>query len=309
MTQKIFIDGEVGTTGLQIAARLDTRSDISLIRLGESERKDPAARKEALRAADIAILCLPDAASKEAYEMVQGTETRLLDASTAHRVAEGWVYGFAEMTAGQAEAIANARYVANPGCYPTGAIGLLRPLREAGLLPAGLPVSVNAVSGYTGGGKAMIAEFETGQESGGFVYATSQAHKHLPEMQQYSLLDGAPIFVPSVGNFAQGMIVQIPLHLTTLPRTPSLADLHAALAAHYTGSTFVKVLPLDAEQGRIQAQALNDTNMLELRVCGDAAKGQAVLVAVLDNLGKGASGAAVQNLNLMMGVDQTTGLV
>lgn len=308
MAQKIFIDGEVGTTGLQIATRLEGRTDIELIRLDESVRKDPTARRDALRAADIAILCLPDAASVEAYEMVQGAGTRLLDASTAHRVADGWVYGFAEMTAGQAEAIADARYVANPGCYPTGAIALLRPLREAGLLPAETPISVNAVSGYTGGGKAMIAEFEGPDAPGGFVYATAQAHKHLPELTKYAQLDASPIFVPSVGHFAQGMIVQIPLHLATLPGTPSLADLHGALAAHYAESEFVSVLPLDAEQGKIDAEALNDTNQLELRVCGNADKGQAVLVAVLDNLGKGASGAAVQNLNLMMGVDPKTGL-
>ncbi|KCV81147.1 N-acetyl-gamma-glutamyl-phosphate reductase [Actibacterium atlanticum] len=308
MAQKIFIDGEVGTTGLQIATRLEGRSDIELIRLDEAVRKDPAARRDALRAADIAILCLPDAASVEAYEMVQGADTRLLDASTAHRVADGWVYGFAEMTAGQGDAIADARYVANPGCYPTGAIALLRPLREAGLLPADTPISVNAVSGYTGGGKAMIAEFEGPDAPGGFVYATAQAHKHLPELTKYAQLDASPIFVPSVGHFAQGMIVQIPLHLATLPGTPSLADLHGALAAHYDGSEFVSVLPLDAEQGKIDAEALNDTNQLELRVCGNADKGQAILVAVLDNLGKGASGAAVQNLNLMMGVDPKTGL-
>lgn len=308
MAQKIFIDGEVGTTGLQIATRLEGRSDIELIRLDEAVRKDPAARRDALRSADIAILCLPDAASVEAYEMVQGADTRLLDASTAHRIADGWVYGFAEMTAGQAEAIASARYVANPGCYPTGAIALLRPLREAGLLPADTPVSVNAVSGYTGGGKAMIAEFEGPDAPGGFVYATAQTHKHLPELTKYAQLDASPIFVPSVGHFAQGMIVQIPLHLSMLPGTPTLADLHAALVAHYAGSEFVSVLPLDAEQGKIDAEALNDTNQLELRVCGNADKGQAVLVAVLDNLGKGASGAAVQNLNLMMGVDPKTGL-
>lgn len=309
MAQKVFIDGEAGTTGLQIAERLDKRDDITLIRLDDAERKDPAARKAALLEADIAILCLPDAASIEAYEMVQGSDTRLLDASTAHRVADGWVYGFAEMTEGQSDAIANARFVANPGCYPTGAIGLMRPLREAQLLPASTPISVNAVSGYTGGGKAMIAEYEAGQAPGGFVYATAQVHKHLPEMTAYGLLESQPIFVPSVGNFAQGMIVQIPLHLGTIAGVPSLDDLHGALSHHYAGSEFVKVLPTDDSQARIDAEVLNNTNMLHLEVRGNADKGQAVLIAVLDNLGKGASGAAVQNLNLMMGVDQTTGLV
>ncbi len=305
MTAKVFIDGEAGTTGLQISERLDKRDDISLIRLDDSERKDPAARKAALLEADIAILCLPDAASVEAYDMAQGTSTRLLDASTAFRVNDDWAYGFAEMTAGQADRIANAQFVSNPGCYPTGAIGLLRPLRTAGLLAADAPISINAVSGYTGGGKAMIAEFESGALTGGFVYGTAQGHKHLPEMAKYSRLDNQPIFVPSVGNFAQGMIVQIPLHLAG----NSIADLQSALAAHHDGSDFVKVLPADAEQGKIEAEAMNGTNRLELRVCGSDDKGQAILVAVLDNLGKGASGAAVQNLNLMMGVDQTTGLI
>jgi len=303
MTAKVFIDGEAGTTGLQIAERLDKREDISLIRLDDSERKDPAARKAALLEADIAILCLPDAASIEAYEMAQGTSTRLLDASTAFRVNDDWVYGFAEMTAGQANRIANAQFVSNPGCYPTGAIGLLRPLHEAQILAGNTSIAINAVSGYTGGGKAMIADFESGNLSGGFVYATSQAHKHLPEMSKYGLLDSQPIFVPSVGNFAQGMIVQIPLF------GQSMSEMHSALAAHYDGSTFVNVLPLDTEQGKIEAEAVNGTNRLELRVCGNEDKGQTVLVAVLDNLGKGASGAAVQNLNLMMGVDPATGLV
>ena len=304
MTAKVFIDGEAGTTGLQISERLDKRQDISLIRLDDSERKDPAARKAALLEADIAILCLPDAASIEAYEMAQGTTTRLLDASTAFRVNNDWAYGFAEMTAGQTAKIANAQFVSNPGCYPTGAIGLLRPLREAGLLEGNTPICINAVSGYSGGGKAMIAEFESGALTGGFVYATSQTHKHLPEMAKYGQLDSQPIFVPSVGNFAQGMVVQIPLHL----EGSRLGDLHSALAAHYADEIFVNVLPLDAEQGKIDAEALNGTNRLDLRVCGNADKGQAVLLAVLDNLGKGASGAAVQNLNLMMGVDPATGL-
>lgn len=305
MTAKVFIDGEAGTTGLQIAQRLDQRTDIALIRLGDAERKDPSARKAALLEADIAILCLPDAASIEAYEMAQGTSTRLLDASTAFRVHDDWVYGFAEMTAGQSDKIANAQFVSNPGCYPTGAISLLRPLREAGVLPSNAQISINAVSGYTGGGKALIAEYEAGGAPGAFVYGTSQVHKHLPEITKYGTLDTSPIFVPSVGNYAQGMVVQVPMHLDGV----SMDELHGALEGHYSGSDFVKVLPLDAEQGRINAEAMNGTNNLQLQVCGNADKGQAVLVAVLDNLGKGASGAAVQNLNLMMGVDQTTGLV
>ena len=305
MTAKVFIDGEAGTTGLQIAQRLDQRTDIALIRLGDAERKDPAARKAALLEADIAILCLPDAASIEAYEMVRGTSTRLLDASTAFRVNDDWVYGFAEMTAGQGDKIANAQFVSNPGCYPTGAISLLRPLREAGVLASSAQISINAVSGYTGGGKALIAEYQGGEAPVTFVYGTGQAHKHLPEITKYGMFDASPIFVPSVGNYAQGMVVQVPIHLDGM----SLADLHVALEQHYVGSDFVKVLPLDAEQGRINAEAMNGSNNLQLQVCGNAEKGQAVLVAVLDNLGKGASGAAVQNLNLMMGVDPKTGLV
>ena len=302
MTAKVFIDGEAGTTGLKIAQRLDKREDIALIRLDDSERKDPGARKAALLEADIAILCLPDAASIEAYEMAQATTTRLLDASTAFRVNDDWTYGFAERTDGQADRIAKAQFVSNPGCYPTGAIGLLRPLHEAQILAGNTQIAINAVSGYTGGGKAMIADFESGASTGGFVYATAQAHKHLPEMTKYGLLDSQPIFVPSVGNFAQGMIVQIPLF------GQSMAEMQAALAAHYEGSAFVNVLPLDAEQGKIDAEALNNTNRLELRVCGNEDKGQAILVAVLDNLGKGASGAAVQNLNLMAGFDPVAGL-
>ena len=308
MTSKVFIDGEAGTTGLQIAERLDKREDISLIRLDDSQRKDPKARKDALLAADIAILCLPDAASIEAYEMAQGESTRLLDASTAFRVNDDWVYGFAEMTAGQDHAIAVAKYVSNPGCYPTGAIGLLRPLREAQMLPSTAAISVNAVSGYTGGGKAMIAEYESEASTGGFVYGTSQGHKHLPEMAKYGMLENQPIFVPSVGNFAQGMVVQVPLHLNTIAGAPTLENVHEALTNHYASNGFVQVLPFDADQGRIEAEAMNGTNTLQLQVCGNADKGQAVLVAVLDNLGKGASGAAVQNLNLMMGVDPATGL-
>lgn len=308
MTARVFIDGEAGTTGLQIYERLADRADIELIRLDDQARKDPSARREALQAADVAILCLPDQAAREAVGLLGNAPTRLIDASTAHRVDPLWAYGFPEMTAGQAARIAEARFVSNPGCYPTGAIALIRPLREAGILPPDHPVSINALSGYSGGGKAMIAEFEGVSPPAGFVYGTAQSHKHLPEMAAYGLLDAEPIFVPSVGRFAQGMIVQVPLHLSRLPGAPSLAAVHETLAAHFEGATFVEVAPLAEEQGRLDPEVLNGTNRLRLHVLGSAAKGQAVLVAVLDNLGKGASGAAVQNLNLMLGLPEASGL-
>jgi len=308
MTAKVFIDGEAGTTGLQIHARLAARADIELIRLDDVSRKDHAARRDALHTADIAVLCLPDAAACEAVTLLGNAPTRLIDASTAHRVDPTWTYGFPEMTKGQAGRITEARFVTNPGCYPTGAIALIRPLREAGLLPADHPLSINALSGYTGGGKAMIAAFEGDASPAGFVYATDQTHKHLPEMAHYAMLDDAPIFVPSVGRFAQGMIVQVPLHLAHLPGAPSLSALYEVLAAHYEAAEFIEVAPMTDKQGRIDPEALNGTNMLRLHVLGNAANGQAVLAAVLDNLGKGASGAAVQNLNLMLGLPPDRGL-
>jgi N-acetyl-gamma-glutamyl-phosphate reductase len=309
MKPKIFIDGEHGTTGLQIRTRLGTRDDLDILSIPEAERRNRSLREDMLKAADIAILCLPDEASKEAVALLEGTNaTRIIDTSTAHRVNPGWAYGFAEMTAGQREKIAGARLVANPGCYPTGAIGLIRPLVEAGLLPADYPVSVNAVSGYTGGGKQMIAQMEDAANpdhiaAPHFLYGLTLAHKHLPEMQAHGLLARRPIFSPSVGRFAQGMIVQLPLHLSDLNGTPSLHDLHAALAAHYAGQSVVEVVPLadSAAVSRIDPTALNDTDAMRLYVFGTEGKGQANLVAVLDNLGKGASGAAVQNMDLMLG--------
>jgi N-acetyl-gamma-glutamyl-phosphate reductase len=308
MSHTVFIDGEAGTTGLQIRERLEGRSEIELIRVDPARRKDPEARREAFADAEVAILCLPDDAAREAVTLCENLTTRLIDASTAHRVDPDWVYGFAEMTAGQAERIAEARRVSNPGCYPTGAIALVRPLREAGLLPAGHPVTVNAVSGYSGGGRAMIEEFEAGDAGDFFVYATAQKHKHLPELRLYGMLDETPIFVPSVGRFAQGMIVQVPLHLGQLPGKPSGDDVAAALSTHYAGSRFVSVVEPEHYGTRIDPTHLNGTNRLELSVHGDRASGRVVLVAVLDNLGKGASGAAVQNLNLMLGLDEGAGL-
>ncbi|MDN2582844.1 N-acetyl-gamma-glutamyl-phosphate reductase [Aquibium sp. ELW1220] len=308
MKPKIFIDGEHGTTGLQIRTRLGSRDDLDILSIPEAERRNRSLREEMLKSADIAILCLPDEASKEAVALLEGTNsTRIIDTSTAHRIHPGWAYGFAEMTAGQREKIATARCVANPGCYPTGAIGLIRPLVEAGTLPADYPVSVNAVSGYTGGGKQMIAQMEDAANpdhiaAPHFLYGLTLAHKHVPEMQAHGLLARRPIFSPSVGRFAQGMIVQLPLHLSDLNGAPSLADLHAALAAHYAGQSVVDVVPLadSAAMARIDPTALNDTDGMRLYVFGTEGKGQANLVAVLDNLGKGASGAAVQNMDLML---------
>lgn len=302
MNAKVFIDGEVGTTGLQIRDRLLGRKDISLISLPEERRKDAGARAEAFAAADLAILCLPDEASREAAAICATLPTRLIDASTAHRVNPDWVFGFPELAAGQREAIAAAKYVSNPGCYSTCAIALLRPLTDAGLLDAGANLSIFGISGYTGGGKAMIAEFEKGEANGGFIYATTQHHKHMPEVMRYGKVTQTPIFVPAVGHYAQGMIVQIPLH------TSRAAELHAALTAHYAGSQFVSIRPLDQAQARENPQAMNNTNKLELSVLGDAAEGRVVLSAILDNLGKGASGAAVQNLNIMLGLEEGAGL-
>jgi N-acetyl-gamma-glutamyl-phosphate reductase len=303
MAYRVFIDGEVGTTGLQIRERLERRDDVALIRLPEDRRKDEGARLEAFEAADISILCLPDAAVHEIVPKLGGN-VRVIDASTAHRVAPGWTYGFAEMAGGQRQAIAGATRVSNPGCWSTGAIGLLAPLVAAGLVGADEAVHIAGISGYTGGGKAMIAEFETGAVTGGFVYGMGQHHKHLPEIVTYTGLARRPVFVPTVGQYAQGMIVEVPLHL----EGRTLAGLRAALEAHYAGQAFVQVVDAGVYGPRIDPQRLNGTNRMELSVHGDDATGAAVLIAVLDNLGKGASGAAVQNLNLMLGLPEGAGL-
>lgn len=309
MKPKIFIDGEHGTTGLQIRTRLASRDDLDVLSIPEAERRNRDLRADLLKSADIAILCLPDDASREAVNILEGVNsTRIIDTSTAHRINPDWTYGFVEMDSAQRERIGKSRLVANPGCYPTGAIGLTRPLVKAGLLPADYPVSVNAVSGYTGGGKQMIAQMEDPANpdhiaSAYFVYGLPLMHKHVAEMKQHGLLDRRPIFSPSVGRFAQGMIVQVPLHLSDLNGAPSLGDLHAALAAHYAGQDVVEVVPLaeSAKIGRLDPTELNDTDRMKLYVFGTEGQGQANLVAVLDNLGKGASGAAVQNMDLMLG--------
>ncbi|MDG4649039.1 N-acetyl-gamma-glutamyl-phosphate reductase [Roseibacterium sp. SDUM158017] len=304
MTAKVFIDGEVGTTGLQIRGRLEGREDITLISLPEQSRKSRLARIGAFGEADIAILCLPDAAVHEIAPDLRHMPVRVIDASTAHRTDPDWAFGFAEMAPGQRARIAEAKCVSNPGCYSTGAIALIRPLVDAGLIAPDHPLTINAVSGYSGGGKSMIAEFESGAVSGGFVYATGQTHKHLPEIVTHARLARRPIFVPQVGQFAQGMIVQVPLHLA--PGGPAAAL--AALGAHYEGARFVEVVERADLGERIDPQRLNGTNRMQLTVDGDAATGATVLIAVLDNLGKGASGAAVQNLDIMLGLDEGAGL-
>ena len=316
MTAKVFIDGEAGTTGLQIAQRLAGRRDVELLRLETSERKDASRRAAMLNGADLSILCLPDAAARQAVAMIEDGAARVIDASTAHRTAPGWTYGFPEYDAGRGAEIAASKRVANPGCYALGAVAMLHPLVQAGLLPADHAATINAVSGYSGGGKKLIAAFEDSgapdrTDSNYYLYALGLEHKHSEEMRVHGGLTHRPLFVPSVGRFAQGMIVSLPLQLWALPGTPTTGQIHAALADHYADTWAVSVTPLsvtDALADRLDAEAARGCDRLTLHVFANDAHGQAVVCAVLDNLGKGAAGQAVHNMNLIMGFPETAGL-
>ncbi len=306
MKPKVFIDGEHGTTGLQIRTRLAGRDDLTVLSIPVERRKDQDARAEFLNAADIAILCLPDDAARESVSLIATDNTRVIDASTAHRVAEGWAYGFPEMDRKQSAEIASAKRVANPGCWPQGPIAMLRPLIAAGLLPADCPVTMNGISGYTGGGRAMVEDYVAkGEDAPEFLpYGLTFQRKHVPELRTYSGLSRDPLMQPAVGNFAQGMITVVPLQLGVLERVPTGAELHAAIADHYAGieNGFVEVAPLAAIERvpEINPEEYNDTNRMRLHVFANDKRAQALLIAVYDNLGKGASGAAVQNMDLMI---------
>jgi len=308
MKPKIFIDGEHGTTGLQIRSRLAGRDDIEVISIPIERRKDAAARADFLRAADIAILCLPDDAAKESVALIGDAATRVIDASTAHRTAKGWTYGFPEMDREQAKAIAGAKFVANPGCWPQGPIATLRPLVTAGIIPAGFPITMNGISGYSGGGRQMVEDYESkGDDAPAFLpYGLTFQHKHVPELKRYAGLSRDPLMQPVVGDFAQGMVTAVPLQLAALNHVPTGAELHAAIADHYAGldGSAVEVAPYAAVERSpdLDPETYNGTNRMRLHVFANDSKAQALLVAVYDNLGKGASGAAVQNMDLMLGL-------
>lgn len=316
MVARVFIDGAAGTTGLEIRERLQGRSEFSIVQLSDADRKNVRARAAALNDADAVVLCLPDEAARDAVTLIENPKVRVIDASSAHRVAPDWVYGFPEMEPGQYEKIFASRRVSNPGCYPTGFLALVRPLVRDGIIPADWPMSVNAVSGYSGGGKAMIEEFEDASsprhvKTAVRTYALTLSHKHVPEMKVHAGLSHAPVFSPSVGRYYRGMIVDVPLPLWALPQKPTVMAVHRVLSQAYRGRPLIEVGELTdgVTMPSLDAEMLSHTNGMKLFVFGNDRNGQARLVAVLDNLGKGASGAAVQNLNIMLGLPETAGLV
>ena len=313
MAARVFIDGEAGTTGLQIAERLKSRDDLEVVSIDPSLRKVASARAELINNSDVVILCLPDEAAREAVSLVTNPQVAIIDASSVHRIADTWTYGFPEMSPRQRELIKASKRISNPGCYPTGFIALVKPLVESGLLPIDYPITTNAISGYSGGGKSLISAFED-PDADSFthdsfrLYALGQKHKHPPEMKQHSGLAHTPMFAPSVGRYAQGMLVEVPLPLWSLPGKPTRLDLYAVLEQYYSNEAFIRVVGTDVcdSMAALEPEGLNGTNTIELYVFGDDL--QARLVARLDNLGKGASGAAVQNLNIVLGIDETAGL-
>ena len=308
MKPKVYIDGKEGTTGLQIYDRLAARDDLELLLIDEERRKDAAARKKLMDAADLVFLCLPDDAAREAAGMIDVGHTRVIDASTAHRTAEGWTYGFPELT-GQRAKIRAARKLANPGCHATGFLACAAPLTALGVLPGDYPVTCYSLTGYSGGGKKMIAQYEGNKTQDLFsprTYGLDLKHKHLPEMQKYAGLDAAPVFCPVVDDYYKGMETVLMLHNALLPGQPSAEDICALLAGYYEGEALVRVAPFGSHPAQLAANSFAGRDDLELTVCGDGAR--TIVAARFDNLGKGASGAAVQNMNLMLGFDETAGL-